>query len=101
MPTRSDMQPAEKAFPARGIIIGLLVIGLLGHVVAAWLNASGPIAYVHHVLGYFLIAAVTGAIIAALTRIFWRGRWTVALLGFAMVQAVLGLLVMLGELRTH
>jgi hypothetical protein len=80
-------------------IIGLLLLGLGGHVVAAWLNGGGPIAYVHHVAGFFLIAAVTGAVIAGLTWIFWRSRRAQALLVFAAVQAVLGVLVAIGEAR--
>ena len=80
-------------------IIGLLLLGLGGHVVAAWLNGGGQIAYVHHVAGFFLIAAVTGAVIAGLTWIFWRSRRAQALLVFAAVQAVLGVLVAIGEAR--
>lgn len=78
---------------------GLLLLGLAGHLVAAWLNRGGTIAYLHHVAGFFLIAAVTGAVIAGLTWIFWRSRRAQALLVFALVQAVLGILVALGEAR--
>jgi hypothetical protein len=81
-------------------IIGLLVIGLAGHVIAAWANRGGAIAYVHHIAGFFLIAAVTGAVIGGVTWIFWRPRLAQALLIFAIVQAMLGLMVMLGEFRT-
>jgi hypothetical protein len=83
----------------RTIVIGLLVIGLAGHVIAAWLNRGGTIAYVHHVGGFFLIAAVTGAVIAGLTWAFWRTQRRPALLLFASVQAVLGVLVAIGEAR--
>lgn len=88
--------------PARSmstIAGGLLLVGLAGHVVAAWLNGGGPIAYVHHVAGFFLIAAVTGAVIAGLTWAFWRSRRREALLVFAAIQAILGVLVAIGEAR--
>lgn len=83
----------------RAAIVGLLFLGLAGHVVAAWLNGGGSIAYVHHVAGFFLIAAVTGAVIGGLTWIFWRSRRAQALLVFAAVQAVLGVMVAIAEAR--
>jgi hypothetical protein len=85
--------------PVSGIVLGLLLLGLAGHVVAAWLSRTGSIAYVHHVGGFFLIAVVTGAVIAGFTWLFWRAHRSRALLAFAAVQAVLGVLVALGEFR--
>jgi hypothetical protein len=93
------MVSGSDARSSSGAITGLLVLGLAGHVVAAWLNRSGPIAYVHHVAGFFLIAAVTGAAIAGITWAFWRAQRARALLLFALVQAVLGVLVAIGEAR--
>ena len=42
-------------------------------------------AYTHHVLGFFLILVVTGAIIAALGRRFWRSRPDVTMLTVGIV----------------
>ena len=73
--------------------IVLLMIGLGGHVYAAHVNNGSTIAYTHHVLGFFLILAVTGGIIWALGRRLLRTRPDVTLLVVGIVQAVLGLLV--------
>jgi len=88
-----------EARPVSAIVVGLLVLGLSGHLVAAWSNGSGAIAYVHHVAGFLIIAVVTGAVIAGLRWLFWRSARAVPLLIFAAIQAVLGILVALGELR--
>jgi len=85
--------------PVPLIVVGLLLLGLSGHLVAAWSNGTGPIAYVHHVAGFLIIAVVTGAVIAGLRWLFWRTSRAVPLLIFAAFQAVLGVLVALAELR--
>ena len=74
-----------------GII--LLVIGLGGHLYAAAVNNGSTIAYTHHVLGFFLILAVTGGIIWALGRRLWRSRPDVTLMVVGIIQAALGLMV--------
>ena len=79
------------------IIAVLLAGGLLGHVIAAYVSGGARIAYIHHVLGFFLIAAVTGLPIAILTRLFWRQHADRAWLGFGLVQLALGVLIMVNE----
>ena len=91
---------AGETRPVSAIVVGLLVLGLSGHLVAAWSNGTGRIAYVHHVAGFLLIAVVTGAVIAGLTWLFWRAHRARALLVFAAVQALLGVLVAIGEPRS-
>lgn len=81
------------------IVAALLVAGLLGHVVAARLNGGSGIAYLHHIGGFFLIAAITGLPIAGVTWLFWRRQRNRALLAFALIQLVLGILVMVAEFR--
>ena len=81
------------------VVLALLAVGLVGHLVAAWANGGGSIAYVHHLAGFLLIAAATGAVIGGLAWIFWRAHRRRALLILAAVQAVAGVLVMLDELR--
>jgi hypothetical protein len=51
----------------------------------------------HHIGGFFLIAVITGVPIAGLTRLFWRQHRNRALLAFAFIQFLLGMLVMVGE----
>lgn len=71
----------------------LLSLGLLGHGIAAYLNGSGRIAYLHHVGGFFIILAVTGLLIAGAGRLFWRGRNDVTVFVIAIVQAVMGVVI--------
>ena len=80
-------------------IIGfvLLAVGLAGHIYAAHAIGGYTIAYTHHILGFFLILAVTGGIIWALGRRFWRTRPDVTLLVIGIVQAIFGLLVAAGS----
>jgi hypothetical protein len=74
-----------------GII--LLVVGLGGHLYAAHVNSGSTIAYTHHIFGFLLILAVTGGIIWALGRRFWRTRPDVTLLIVGIIQAAFGLIV--------
>ena len=71
----------------------LLVLGLFGHLYAAYAMGGSQIAYTHHVFGFFLILVVTGAIIATLGRFFWRSRPDITVLTVGAVQALFGLLV--------
>ena len=73
----------------------LLVVGLLGHVLAAKAIGGSRIAYTHHIFGFVLIAVVTGAMIAGLGRLFWRARRDITVLSIGAVQALLGLAVYL------
>ena len=81
------------------IAAALLLLGLLGRLLAARAMGGSRIAYVHHVAGFFIIAALTGLPLLGLARLFWRGRHTVTLLAFAAVQALLGLAVYAGQLQ--
>jgi hypothetical protein len=69
----------------------LLVVGLAGHVFAAHAMGGSRIAYTHHVLGFFLILLVTGAVIVGLGWRFWRSRPGMAMLVVGIVQALIGL----------
>jgi hypothetical protein len=60
-------------------------------VLAARAMGGSRIAYFHHVLGFFIIATLTGLPLLGLARLFWRGRHRVTLVAFAAVQALLGL----------
>lgn len=70
----------------------LIGVGLLGHILAA--QAIGrPIDYQHHIIGFFLILIVSGAIIAGLAWRFWRGRHDITLLIVGAIQALFGVMV--------
>jgi hypothetical protein len=77
----------------------LLGVGLLGHLYAAHAMGGQPIAYTHHVLGFFFILLVTGGLLAGLGWRFWRSRWALTVLAIGLVQAVVGLLVALEPFR--
>ena len=77
----------------------LLLVGLVGHVIAAHAMGGSRIAYVHHIGGFVGIAVVTGIIIVALGRLFWRGRRDITFLILGAVQALIGLLVLNETLR--
>jgi hypothetical protein len=84
-----------------GTAAALLILGLLGHVLAAGAMGGSRVAYTHHVAGFFIIAVLTGLPLLGLARLFWRGRRRVTILVFAAVQALMGLLVYASQLRVH
>jgi hypothetical protein len=73
--------------------VALLAVGLLGHLLAADGTGGRPVDYQHHVLGFVIIAAVTGPIAWVLGRFFWRHRQDITVLVIGALQAVFGLLV--------
>jgi uncharacterized membrane protein HdeD (DUF308 family) len=100
MDARSPEAVAPPSHPAlRWSAYLLLAVGLLGHVYAAHAMGGSRVAYTHHVLGFFLILIVTGAII---TGIGWRVRRThgaLILLVIGVVQALIGLWIAAAPLR--
>ena len=79
------------------LVVTLLIGGLLGHVIAAYVSGGSGIAYFHHIAGFFLIAAVTGLPILGLTRLLARAHMNRALLVFALVQFLIGAWIALQE----
>jgi hypothetical protein len=79
----------------------LLVLGLLGHVLAAKAIGGTPLAYRHHLLGFVLITVVAGAIIFGVGLRFWKGRYDISLLLLGVVDALLGLLVYIQRFHVH
>ena len=80
---------------SRAVVGGLLVVGLLGHLLAAHAMGGSRIAYTHHTFGFVIILVVTGAIIAALGRWLWRDRPQVTWLLIGAVQALFGVVIYL------
>ena len=81
--------------------VALLGLGLLGHLLAARAIGGTFVAFRDHIGGFFLIAIVTGAIIAGLGWRFWKGRRDITLLTIGVVQALFGLIVYLERFRIH
>jgi len=79
----------------------LIVAGLLGHLFAAHAIGGSHIAYRDHILGFVLIAVVTGAIIAGLGLRFWKGRPDITVLIIGIVQAAFGLFVYIERFNVH
>lgn len=79
----------------------LLVVGFLGHYLAARAIGGSYIAYRDHIFGFFVILLVTGAIIAGLGWRFWKGRRDITLLIVGLVQALLGIWVYIGRYGVH
>jgi FtsH-binding integral membrane protein len=72
----------------------LIGVGFFGHFFAARAISSGnPRAYPDHMLGFFGILVITGAIIAGLGWRFWKGRRDITVLAIGVVQALFGIWV--------
>jgi hypothetical protein len=71
----------------------LLMLGLLGHVLAARAIGGSGLAYTHHIIGFFIGLVVFGAVAVALGWRFWRRRPDITLLVVGVAQALFGLVV--------
>lgn len=91
--------PASPSRPTLWLAGLLLVVGLCGHLWAAHVTGGSRIAYTHHVLGFFLILAVTGGVIAGVARVLWRSRVEAPVVVIAVVQAALGAWIALEQVR--
>jgi len=77
----------------------LLGVGLLGHLLAAQGIGGSAVDYTHHILGFFFLSIVSGALIAGLGWRFWRGRHDITLLILGALQALLGLVIYVERFR--
>jgi hypothetical protein len=91
--------PVSRRWAGLGAI--LLVLGLLGHLLAAQAIGGTYIAYRDHIVGFVGLTFVSGLIIAGLGWRFWKGRHDITLLILGVVQALLGLLVYIERFRVH
>jgi hypothetical protein len=71
----------------------LLILGLLGHLLAARAIGGSHLAYKDHIQGFVLLTAVSGAIITGLGLRFWKGRYDISVLILGALQALLGVAV--------
>jgi hypothetical protein len=83
------------------LAVMLLGAGLLGHLLAARAMGGYYVAYRDHIFGFFVIAIVTGVIIAGLAWRFWRGHHDITLLTFGAVQALIGVLIWVNRFNIH
>ncbi|HEV7595636.1 MAG TPA: hypothetical protein VGO33_11625 [Gemmatimonadaceae bacterium] len=94
-----DQRPKDRRLMWLGAL--LLVVGFLGHYFAARAIGGSYVAFRDHIGGFLLILVVTGAIIAGLGRLFWRGRTDITLLIIGMVQALFGIFVYINRFSVH
>ena len=79
----------------------LFGIGFLGHVISAIHIGGGRVAYMHHILGFFLILAVTGVLIAVVGWRIWRTNPDAMLLTISGTQAIFGIGVYILTISKH
>jgi len=79
----------------------LLAVGFLGHYFAARAIGGTYIAYRDHILGFFFILVVTGAIVAVIGWRYWKGRKDITLLIIGAIQALLGVMVYMQRFSVH
>jgi hypothetical protein len=94
-----DRAKVSQLWTSLGVI--LLVVGFLGHYLAARAIGGTYIAYRDHIFGFFVILLVTGLIIAGLGWRFWKGRRDITLLIVGVVQALLGVWVYMQRFSVH
>ena len=101
MPTSLDSSRTASRSTLTLIGAVLLLVGLVGHVLAAQAIGGTTLAYRDHLLGFVGLTLVSGGIIAALGWRFWKGRLDITLLLLGVVQAVLGLVVYINRFSVH
>ena len=94
--------PGEK-MSRRWIWLGvvLLVVGFFGHFLAARAIGGSYVAYSDHMIGFFGVTLLSGALIAGLGRLFWRGRHDITLLILGAVQALFGIFIYIERFHLH
>ena len=94
-----DGRPTDRRLIWLGVL--LLVVGFLGHFFAARAIGGTYVAFRDHIGGFFLILVVTGAIIAGLGRLFWKGRTDISVVIIGLVQALFGIVVYIERFNVH
>jgi hypothetical protein len=79
----------------------LLAVALLLHLLSARAIGGSYIAYRDHVLGFFLILVVSGAVIGIIGWRFWRGRPDITTFLIGVVSVILGVMVYIQRFHVH
>lgn len=79
----------------------LLVVGFLGHFLAARAIGGTYIAYRDHMFGFVLLALVSAAIVGLLGMRFWKGRSDITLLIVGVIQALFGIQIYIQRFSVH
>lgn len=79
----------------------LLGVGLLLHLLSARAIGGSYVAYRDHILGFVVLALVSGAIIAGVGWRFWNGRHDITLLIFGALQTAVGIVVYVNRFSVH
>lgn len=90
-----DTRPSRRAWVALALI--LLILGLLGHLIAAHAIGGSYVAYRDHIFGFVLGLVVFGGVAAALGWRFWKRRPDITLLIVGVAQALFGFAVYLAR----
>jgi predicted membrane channel-forming protein YqfA (hemolysin III family) len=85
------------------MLLGLVLIAVafLLHWLSARAIGGSYVAYRDHILGFFLILVVSGAVIGIIGWRFWRGRPDITALLIGIVSAILGVMVYIQRFHVH
>jgi len=86
-----DQSTARRSRTWLGVL--LLLVGLLGHLLAARAIGGSYVAYRDHIFGFVFLTLVSGALIAGLGWRFWRGRHDITLLTLGALQTLFGAII--------
>ena len=78
-----------------------LVVGLLGHGLAARADGGTNADYRDHLLGLAGMCVGSGLLVAAAGALFWKGRLDITFLMVGAIQAVLGVWMYLARFHVH
>jgi hypothetical protein len=86
-----------------GLLLGVILIAVafLLHWLSARAIGGSYVAYRDHILGFFLILVVSGAVIGIIGWRFWRGRPDITILLAGVVSVVLGVMVYIQRFHVH
>ena len=78
-----------------------LMVGLLGHALAARADGGTYADYRNHLLGLAGMCVASGLLVAAAGALFWKRRLDITILVVGALQAVLGVWMYLERFHVH
>ena len=90
-----ETRPSRRARVILAVL--LLILGLLGHLIAAHATGGSYVDYRDHIFGFVLGLVVFGGVAAALGWRFWKQRPDITLLIVGAAQALFGFAVYLAR----